>query len=360
MSAAVCHPPSGPGADPVAVLVRRGDLVESVHRVAYAVADAGGTLLQHAGDVRRPVFPRSSVKPLQALPLRRERCGRAVRAQRARARAGLRIARRRAHAHRDRGGLAGAPRARSVRPGMRRACPLARGHRPPADRAAPAAVAAAQQLLGQACRHAHPGVASGCADRRLHRARSPGPAAHQRAAGGDVRRAAWRRRRSTAAACRRMRCRSPVWRRRWRGSPTPVPGRARPCRGLRQGPCRDGRPPAAGRRIGPRLHRDHGGGARACWSRPAPRGSTSRRCRSAGWAWRSRSRTAPAAPRRSRCSRCSRRSAPSTAARAGARRARARRCCATTPAAWSAGSSRHRAGFPSNSSAACGLRQQQA
>ena len=69
MSAADRHPPSGPGADPVAVLVRRGDLVESVHRVAYAVADAGGTLLQHEGDVRRPVFPRSSVKPLQALPL---------------------------------------------------------------------------------------------------------------------------------------------------------------------------------------------------------------------------------------------------------------------------------------------------
>ena len=69
MSAADRQPPSGPGADPVAVLVRRGDRVESVHRVAYAVADAGGTLLQHEGDVRRPVFPRSSVKPLQALPL---------------------------------------------------------------------------------------------------------------------------------------------------------------------------------------------------------------------------------------------------------------------------------------------------
>jgi L-asparaginase II len=69
MSAADRHPSSGSGADPVAVLVRRGELVESTHRVAYAVADAGGSLLQHAGDVRRPVFPRSSVKPLQALPL---------------------------------------------------------------------------------------------------------------------------------------------------------------------------------------------------------------------------------------------------------------------------------------------------
>jgi L-asparaginase II len=56
------------GSDPVAVLVRRGERVESIHRVAYAVADAGG-VLQHEGDIRRPVFPRSSVKPLQALAL---------------------------------------------------------------------------------------------------------------------------------------------------------------------------------------------------------------------------------------------------------------------------------------------------
>ena len=204
MSAADCHPPSGPGADPVAVLVRRGDLVESVHRVAYAVADAGGTLLQHEGDVRRPVFPRSSVKPLQALPLVESGAAERFALSERELATGLRIARRRAHAHRDRGRLAGAHRARSVRARMRRACPLARGHRPPADRAAPAAVAAAQQLLGQACRHAHPGVASGCADGRLHRARSPGPAAHQRAAGGDVRRqpgAAGDRRLRRADAC---------------------------------------------------------------------------------------------------------------------------------------------------------------
>ena len=66
MSAADLH---GDDADPVAVLVRRGDRVESTHRVAYAVADSGGALLHHEGDVRRPVFPRSAVKPLQALAL---------------------------------------------------------------------------------------------------------------------------------------------------------------------------------------------------------------------------------------------------------------------------------------------------
>jgi L-asparaginase II len=55
--------------DPLAVLVRRGDRLESRHRVAYAVADAGGNLIHHEGEVREPVFPRSAVKPLQALPL---------------------------------------------------------------------------------------------------------------------------------------------------------------------------------------------------------------------------------------------------------------------------------------------------
>ena len=55
--------------DPVAVLVRRGERVESRHRVAYAVADAGGGLIQQQGDIRTAVFPRSAVKPLQALAL---------------------------------------------------------------------------------------------------------------------------------------------------------------------------------------------------------------------------------------------------------------------------------------------------
>jgi len=54
---------------PVAVLVRRGARVESQHRVAYAVADGDGRLLAAAGDVEREVFPRSAIKPLQALAL---------------------------------------------------------------------------------------------------------------------------------------------------------------------------------------------------------------------------------------------------------------------------------------------------
>jgi L-asparaginase II len=55
--------------DPVLVEVRRGGLVESCHRGAVAIADADGVLVLGVGDVARPVFPRSAVKPLQALPL---------------------------------------------------------------------------------------------------------------------------------------------------------------------------------------------------------------------------------------------------------------------------------------------------
>jgi L-asparaginase II len=54
---------------PVAVLVRRGARVESHHRVAYAVADPAGRVLEAAGDVEQEVFPRSAIKPLQALVL---------------------------------------------------------------------------------------------------------------------------------------------------------------------------------------------------------------------------------------------------------------------------------------------------
>ncbi|HEX6111670.1 MAG TPA: asparaginase [Geminicoccaceae bacterium] len=57
------------GGPPIGVLVWRGERVESEHRVAYVVADPDGRLLQSAGDVDRPVFPRSAVKPLQAIAL---------------------------------------------------------------------------------------------------------------------------------------------------------------------------------------------------------------------------------------------------------------------------------------------------
>ena len=58
-----------PGADPIAVEVRRGRLVESRHRVACAVVSADGATVARWGEVATPVYPRSALKPLQALAL---------------------------------------------------------------------------------------------------------------------------------------------------------------------------------------------------------------------------------------------------------------------------------------------------
>ncbi|MDP1902298.1 MAG: asparaginase [Rubrivivax sp.] len=55
--------------NPILVQALRGGIVESVHRGAYAIVDAAGTLHTAVGDIDRPIFPRSAVKVLQALPL---------------------------------------------------------------------------------------------------------------------------------------------------------------------------------------------------------------------------------------------------------------------------------------------------
>jgi len=55
--------------NPVLVEVMRGGLVESRHRGALAVVDADGRAVMTLGDIESPVFPRSAVKALQALPL---------------------------------------------------------------------------------------------------------------------------------------------------------------------------------------------------------------------------------------------------------------------------------------------------
>jgi L-asparaginase II len=54
--------------DPILVEVTRGALVESRHRGAVAVVDADGASVLSLGDVATPVYPRSAVKALQALP----------------------------------------------------------------------------------------------------------------------------------------------------------------------------------------------------------------------------------------------------------------------------------------------------
>jgi L-asparaginase II len=55
--------------NPVLAEVTRGNTVESRHRGSVIVLDADGGVVFSAGDVERPVFPRSAVKAIQALPL---------------------------------------------------------------------------------------------------------------------------------------------------------------------------------------------------------------------------------------------------------------------------------------------------
>ena len=55
--------------NPILVEVLRGFMVESRHRGAAVVADADGAQVFAVGEVATPVFPRSAIKALQALPL---------------------------------------------------------------------------------------------------------------------------------------------------------------------------------------------------------------------------------------------------------------------------------------------------
>jgi L-asparaginase II len=55
--------------NPMLVEVTRGGAIESVHRGAIAIADAEGRFVHALGDVTAPVYPRSALKPLQAVPL---------------------------------------------------------------------------------------------------------------------------------------------------------------------------------------------------------------------------------------------------------------------------------------------------
>lgn len=64
-----CHQIQANGMDEVLVEVLRGGRVESAHRGAAVVCDADGAVVLALGDVERPVFARSAVKAIQALPL---------------------------------------------------------------------------------------------------------------------------------------------------------------------------------------------------------------------------------------------------------------------------------------------------
>ncbi len=55
--------------NPILVTLTRGAITESVHRGAFALVDDSGKTRLAVGDVLRPIYPRSAVKPLQALSL---------------------------------------------------------------------------------------------------------------------------------------------------------------------------------------------------------------------------------------------------------------------------------------------------
>jgi L-asparaginase II len=54
---------------PILVEVWRGNMVESRHRAIAAVVDADGHVVKAWGDIEQPIYGRSSIKPLLAIPL---------------------------------------------------------------------------------------------------------------------------------------------------------------------------------------------------------------------------------------------------------------------------------------------------
>ena len=60
---------TNPVTNPIAVEILRDGRVESLHRGSVAVCDAQGVVRLARGDVESPIFPRSALKPIQALPL---------------------------------------------------------------------------------------------------------------------------------------------------------------------------------------------------------------------------------------------------------------------------------------------------
>ena len=54
--------------NPVLINVTRSGVIESTHRGAVCVMDSEGEVVLAAGDINRPVLPRSAIKPLQAIP----------------------------------------------------------------------------------------------------------------------------------------------------------------------------------------------------------------------------------------------------------------------------------------------------
>jgi L-asparaginase II len=56
-------------ANPILAEQTRGAYVENRHRGAFVISDASGRIIASAGDISRPVFPRSAIKSIQALAM---------------------------------------------------------------------------------------------------------------------------------------------------------------------------------------------------------------------------------------------------------------------------------------------------
>ncbi|WP_439602622.1 asparaginase [Devosia sp.] len=56
-------------ANPILIEQTRGTFVENRHRGAFVISDAEGNVVAAAGDIARPVFPRSAIKSMQALAM---------------------------------------------------------------------------------------------------------------------------------------------------------------------------------------------------------------------------------------------------------------------------------------------------
>jgi L-asparaginase II len=64
--------------NPILVEVTRGPAVESVHRGSAVVVDHRGRVVRFWGNLNESIYPRSAVKPLQAVPLVRSGAARAL------------------------------------------------------------------------------------------------------------------------------------------------------------------------------------------------------------------------------------------------------------------------------------------
>lgn len=56
-------------ANPILAQFVRGNWVENRHRGAFCLSDAKGNVLLSLGDIELPIFPRSAIKAMQALPM---------------------------------------------------------------------------------------------------------------------------------------------------------------------------------------------------------------------------------------------------------------------------------------------------